>query len=171
MTAEKDGGEKDLLDASEQTLALAMQASADGAKLLRSKQELLTPKGRAELVVVDSITAAQNCIIRLLEQKQPEGADADEMKAAASHGRTQAQLAMWVIESAMGITPAQQGKSARDIAARVQVQSLGAELSRRLAAKQGRPRIVEAAIPAQVSEARDDRNDAADGGKPAADGG
>jgi hypothetical protein len=60
----------------------------------------------------------------------------------------------------MGIAPNAQGKAARDIVQRIQAQSLGATLAQRLAAKQGRPRIVEQAIPAQNDTTH---SDAADG--------
>jgi hypothetical protein len=160
MSSENGGGKKDDVDASERVLALALEQHAAGAKLLKSKEELLTPKGKAEAIVVDSLESAGRFVSTLLQSKGPEGSTAGEQAAHAQFAKTQAQLAQWVIETALGITPTQGGRVARGVIERIQAQSLGATLAARLAAKQGRPRIVEAATPAR----NDSDSDAADGG-------
>jgi len=166
MSSENSGEKKDVVDASERVLALAAQRHADGAKLAKAKEEMQTPKDKAEAIVVDSLESAGRFVTALLSARAPEGSTAGEMAAHAQYAKTQAQLAQWVIESAMGIASGKPNRAAHDIVRRIQAQSIGATLAKRLAEKQSRPRIVEQAIPAQndTHDVDTTHSDAADGG-------
>lgn len=184
MSTEKD--QDDLLLDTEQAAKLAEQVRTghESSKLLTSKQDLLTPKGRAEVAIVDSITAASNFIVHLLNERGPRGATASEQNATAAHARTQLTAAMYVIDKAMGIAPAsQRGRPAAADVGQLHVNAVTLALQRRLAQKQRqeqalsqrreRARFVEA-VPAQAEHTSvvdtQSQNVAADGGRAAADG-
>lgn len=155
-----------------------------GDKLLTTKEELLTPKGKAELAIVDSITLASKFVARLLSEDGPAGVTAAEQSASASHAKTQLTAAMWVLDKAMGMVPRQNGRPVRDAVGQIQVNAVTAALAKRLAQKQHaqsaqrreRARFIEA-VPAQASDEHTSVSDtnaqdvAADGVSPAADSG
>lgn len=184
MSTEKD--QDDLLLSDEQAAKLAEQVrdSHTSGKLLTSKQDLLTPKGKAEAIVVDSLESAAKCIVWILQAKPPEGVNSDAMKATAAHAKTQAQLAMWVLDKASGIQPAaQRGRPSAADVGQLHVNAVTMALQKRLAAKQRqeqalsqrreRARFVEA-VPAQAEHTSvvdtQSQNVAADGVRAAADG-
>lgn len=164
MSSENDRNEIDVSEGEAKRLLEALAKQQHSDKLLTSRQELLTPKGKAEAEIVDSIESAAKFIRNVLSRSEPEGEGPGAMNATASYAKTQAQLAMYVLDKAMGIASHKQERNrARDVLAQVQTDAVGRAMARRLAQKQReRTRIVEA-VPA-VSDVEQSDTPAADSG-------
>lgn len=178
MSTKKDSDELDVSDSDAAKLIEHVQNQHSRDKLLTSREELLTPKGKAEAIVVECLDSARECVLRLLQSEAPNGSGPGEQNAAAAYARTQFEAAKYILDKSMGIAPRQNGRPVRDAVGQIQVNAVTAALAKRLAQKQvsDRKRFVNA-VPAQASDEHTSVSDtnaqtvAADGGSPAADSG
>lgn len=154
MTAKRPEEKKDELTATDEQIAAALKAAqlaSRGEQLLTRTQDLLTPKGKAEADLVELSADAKETLKHLLKFRGgPERGQGEVF-------RTQLAAAQYVFDAMRQMVVSNApGKKADRLLAQLQGESLGAELSRRLAQRHGqgaraeRARIVEA-VPATAS--------------------
>ena len=153
MTREKKLDELEVSDQETGKVIDRLKLAQGDGKLAKSREELLTPRGKAEAIVVDSLDAAAEFLPRLLSQ--PLTGSPAEMAAQAAHAKTQFAAAVYIIDSAKGIAHPKDKRVQQptSIASHAMTHALAQRLAQR-----NRPRIVEAAIPAIAEDDVDARS-------------
>lgn len=148
----------------------AHKGDASAGNRLLNADELVTPRMKAEQIVVSNLNHAAGAISYILQLRDP------EHMATAVAAKVQASLAQYLIECAQNIGAANGGKQALQLpAAGVQSGSLAVLLAQRMSAKRNAQSVVQRRIVEVVQPTAAEYNAAdgvaADGGSDAANGG